>query len=87
MTDDKRADQPMLLGDVRDVLKVADGTIYQLEAAGKLPAQRTPSGVRVWRREVVERLAQQRAQAARAREARVARLRALAAENRAADAS
>ncbi len=66
---DIRPDQPMLLSDVSDVLDLGARRIYELEREGKLPAQRTPSGVRVWRRENVERLAAQRAQAQRARTA------------------
>jgi excisionase family DNA binding protein len=47
--------------DAARILGVVPATVRQLEKGGKLPAQRTPGGVRLFRRSDVERLARERA--------------------------
>ena len=53
--------QLLTVGDVARELDVAPETIRLWERLGKLPAQRTTSGIRLFRREDVDRLARERA--------------------------
>jgi excisionase family DNA binding protein len=47
--------------DAARLLGVVPATVRQMERDGRLPAQRTAGGMRLFRREDVERLAQERA--------------------------
>lgn len=58
MPDDE---QPLLLSDAADILGLAERSVRSLEAAGILHAQRTPRGLRIFRRGDVERVAAERA--------------------------
>jgi excisionase family DNA binding protein len=58
--DDASPDQPMLNADAARVLRVAERTIRELHERGELSAQRTPGGIRVYRRADVEALARKR---------------------------
>jgi hypothetical protein len=60
MPNDKR--QPLLMGDVARLLKLGEREVLLLEARRVLRAQRTPGGLRIFRRDQVERVAAQRAQ-------------------------
>jgi excisionase family DNA binding protein len=44
------------------ILKTSEGTVRRLERSGELPAQRTSSGVRLFDRADVDRLARERAE-------------------------
>jgi DNA-binding transcriptional MerR regulator len=50
----------LLTSETARVLEVADSTVHWLEKTGRLPAQRTASGVRLFRRDAVEKLAAER---------------------------
>jgi excisionase family DNA binding protein len=52
---------PFLTNDVAKVLNVSPDTVRRLERAGILPALKTSSGVRLFSRADVERLARERA--------------------------
>lgn len=63
----KRDPQPgdlMTTGEAARLLKLSPDMVRWLEREGRLPAQRTTNGVRLFRRSDVERLAAERAQAA-----------------------
>ncbi len=47
--------------DAARVLGVVPATVRQMERSGRLPARRTVGGMRLFRREDVERLARERA--------------------------
>jgi DNA-binding transcriptional MerR regulator len=54
-------EQPLLISDAALILRLAERSVRSLEAAGVLHAQRTPRGLRVFRRGDVERVAAERA--------------------------
>ena len=56
---------PMLTGEAARLLEIAQDTLREWDRRGLLKARRTPSGVRVFARDEVERLAEQRRQARR----------------------
>lgn len=57
----------LLTGDDAQRLGLSPDRVRQLERAGVLLAQRTPTGLRLYDRDVVERLAAERAQRRKAR--------------------
>ncbi|MFQ5880375.1 MAG: helix-turn-helix domain-containing protein [Dehalococcoidia bacterium] len=50
-------------GDAARVLSVVPDTVRAMERAGRLPAVRTLGGIRLFRREDIDRVAAERAQA------------------------
>lgn len=62
MHDDDHGNQPLLISDAARILKLAERSVRLLEATGQLRAERTPSGLRIFRRGEVERLAAARIQ-------------------------
>lgn len=55
-------DQLLGVADAARMLGVVPATVRQMERDGRLPAQKTASGVRIFRREDVARLASEREQ-------------------------
>ncbi len=53
-------DELMTAGDASKILNIVPATVRLLADAGKLPAVRTERGMRLFRREDVERLAAER---------------------------
>ncbi len=53
-------DQPLLISDAARILKLADRSVRMLEEKGVLQAERTPGGLRIFRRGDVERVAAER---------------------------
>jgi predicted site-specific integrase-resolvase len=53
-------DQLLGVADAARILGVVPATVRQMERDGRLPAQKTASGVRIFRRVDVERLASER---------------------------
>jgi excisionase family DNA binding protein len=62
-------DTPVTVSEAARIAAVSADTIRRWEAAGRLAARRTGTGVRIFRRADVERLAAARARAAEARSA------------------
>ncbi len=56
-------DTYLSVADAARLLGVVPATVRQMERDGRLPAQRTAGGMRLFRREDVERLVAQRAKA------------------------
>ena len=54
-------EQPLLISDAARILRLAERSVRVLEAAGVLRAERTPGGLRIFRRGDVERVAAERA--------------------------
>jgi excisionase family DNA binding protein len=55
-----RTDEYLTTGDAARVLRVDPATVRMYERAGRLPALRTPGGLRLFARSDVERLAHER---------------------------
>lgn len=53
-------DQLLSVADASRILNVVPATVRAMERAGRLPALRTAGGIRLFRREDVERLAVER---------------------------
>lgn len=53
--------QPLLIADAARVLRVNEDTVRGFANSGALPVERTPGGLRIFRRGDVERLAAERA--------------------------
>ena len=60
-TRDPRPDDLMTTGEAARLLRLSPDMVRWLEREGRLPAQRTTNGVRLFRRCEVERLATERA--------------------------
>src|SRR5437773_815108 len=58
---------PVLVTEAARILEVSEDTVRRLAATGVLPVQRTSTGVRVFRRDDVLRIAEQRARRGRRR--------------------
>ncbi len=54
-------EQLLSVADAARVLGVVPATVRQMERSGRLPARRTAGGIRLFRREDVEQLAEARA--------------------------
>jgi excisionase family DNA binding protein len=52
---------PMTTSEAARLLRISESSVRALERAGRLPAQRTESGQRIFSRADVERVAAQRA--------------------------
>jgi excisionase family DNA binding protein len=55
-------DEWLTPADAARLLGVVPATVRQMERDGRLPAQRTAGGMRLFRRDDVERMAEERAQ-------------------------
>lgn len=53
-------DQPITLGEVARILHVAEATARKMADEGRLVVQRTTTGLRIFERENVERVAAER---------------------------
>jgi excisionase family DNA binding protein len=60
--------EPMTTSDAARLLRVSESAVRALERNGRLPATRTPSGMRIFSKQDVERLASERSQRAQRRQ-------------------